>query len=206
MLGIGKSFEAGGISELKAKAEGFMKITPESNASFADNKNFWKNLFKNSVESYSISEVPENDKLKIELEKTLKEYLNELRNVSDCPETISQKPFDISDLKKISPEENARQRDEFDDKKIQLKEEWEVIHGRSWPKYTQDVYSQNGKLIRKAGSDYDAHHIQPIGMGGQNTAENITPLGADVHYDRQGIHSPETPYSKMEKMLGEMKL
>ena len=60
----------------------------------------------------------------------------------------------------------------------------------------------NGKLIRKAGSDYDAHHIQPLGMGGKNEVKNITPLNAEVHYDKQGVHSPDSPYTKMDKMLG----
>ena len=69
------------------------------------------------------------------------------------------------------------------------------------PKYDEDVYSSNGKMIRKAGGDYDAHHIQPLGMNGQNEASNITPLHANEHYDKQGVHAPDSPYSKLDKML-----
>ena len=56
-------------------------------------------------------------------------------------------------------------------------------------------------MIRKAGGDYDAHHIQPLGMGGKNEASNITPLHANEHYDKQGVHAPDSPYSKLDKML-----
>ena len=62
-------------------------------------------------------------------------------------------------------------------------------------------YSSNGKMIRKAGGDYDAHHIQPLGMNGKNEASNITPLHANEHYDKQGVHAPDSPYSKLDKML-----
>ena len=59
-------------------------------------------------------------------------------------------------------------------------------------------------MIRKAGSDYDAHHIQPLGMGGKNEVRNITPLNAEVHYDKQGIHAADSPYSRLDQMLGGM--
>ena len=117
-------------------------------------------------------------------------------------DTISQKPFEVTDLNKRTPEENAIMRETFNDLKANLKAEWANKYGRPWPKYEQDIYSDSGKLIRKAGSDYDAHHIQPLGMGGENTAENITPLNAEVHYDKQGIHSPNSPYSKLAQIVG----
>lgn len=136
------------------------------------------------------------------LDKLLKDYFNDLKKNSDHPDTIPDKPFSKNDLKKISPEENAKKREEFDEKKVDLKKEWEKTNGRSWPKYDKDVYSSNGKLIRRAGSDYDAHHIQPLGMGGKNEAKNITPLHAGVHYDKQGVHSADSPYSKLDSQLG----
>ena len=33
-------------------------------------------------------------------------------------------------------------------------------------------------------------------------ASNITPLNAEVHYDKQGVHAPDSPYSKLDKLLG----
>lgn len=135
------------------------------------------------------------------IETNLNDYFNDLKNRSDRPDTIKDRPFESKDLKKLSPEETAAKRDEFDDKKSDLKKQWADEHGQPWPKYTDDVYSSNGKLIRKAGGDYDAHHIQPLGMGGKNEASNITPLHANEHYDKQGVHSPDSPYSKLDKML-----
>ena len=41
-------------------------------------------------------------------------------------------------------------------------------------------------------------------MGGKNEASNITPLHAEVHYDKQGVHALDSPYSKLDQMLGGM--
>jgi hypothetical protein len=142
------------------------------------------------------------DKKKPEsVELTVNDYFKDLKNRSDCPNTIKDRPFEIKKLKKLSPEETAARRDEFDDKKSELKKQWSKENGQPWPKYDQDVYSSNGKIIRKAGGDYDAHHIQPLGMNGKNEASNITPLHANEHYDKQGVHASDSPYSKLDKML-----
>lgn len=135
-------------------------------------------------------------------EKILNDYFNDLRSKSEFPESIPEKPFSVSDIEKRTPEENAAAREEFDNKKADLKREWEKENGREWPKYEKDVYSSNGKLIRQAGSDYDAHHIQPLSMGGKNEAKNITPLHAEVHYDRQGVHAQDSPYSRLDNSSG----
>lgn len=194
------------ITELqKPETERYREIKPESDLSFDEAKNYWNSIFRDSFENkeeYESTEIVERDDTEQELEKTLDNYFNDLKEKSEYPETISDKPFEVSDLEKLSPEENAERRDEFDDKKAQLKKEWEETNERPWPKYEEDVYSSNGKLIRRAGSDYDAHHIQPLGMGGKNEADNITPLHAEAHYDKQGIHAPDSPYSKLDQMLG----
>ena len=109
------------------------------------------------------------------------------------------KNVDISAWKKLSPEETKNMRNDFDARKDDLKRQWEKKNGHQWPKYDHDVYSNKGKLIRRAGSDYDAHHIQPLNMGGKNEPENITPIHASAHYDRQGIHSNDSPYGKIER-------
>ena len=179
---------------IKPEISVYKKIKPEQNTSFQEAKEYWDNFFESDEE-----DAPERD-----LEQTLDDYFQDLNDKSDCPDTLSDRPFEVSDLNKLSPEENARMREEFDDKRTDLKREWEEVHGRPWPKYEEDVYSSNGKLIRKAGSDYDAHHIQPLGMGGKNEVSNITPLHAEVHYDKQGIHAPDSPYSKLDQKLGGM--
>lgn len=150
------------------------------------------------------TEIIEDNAIENNLEDIMGDYFKDLREKSEYPETIPEKPFEVSDLEKLSPEEVAEKRDEFDDKKAELKRQWEEENGCSWPKYEKDIYSTNGKLIRKEGSDYDAHHIQPLGLNGKNEVSNITPLSAEVHYDKQGVHSPDSPYSKMDKLLGGM--
>ncbi len=148
------------------------------------------------------TKIESNINIENSLEKISNEYIQDLKEYSEYPETVSEKPFDTSDLHMRTPLENAKLREEFSEIKTQLKSEWEAINGRSWPKYDHDVYSDSGKLIRKAGSDYDAHHIHPLGMGGKNEASNIAPLNAEVHYDKQGIHAPDSPYSKLNQILG----
>lgn len=136
------------------------------------------------------------------LDKLVSDYHNDLLEKSEYPEILCDSVIDKNALEKVSPEVVAEMREEFVEKKSELKREWEEHYGISWPQYTEDIYSQNGKLIRKAGSDYDAHHIQPLCMGGKNVAQNITPMHASVHFDKQGIHAPNSPYSKLEQQLG----
>lgn len=183
---------------------GYKEIKPEGAADHQTVKTFWDNVFstKESVETDTSTETVESGNLKEKLEQMLNKYFEDLKEKSEYPETIPDCPFESSDLEKLSPEEVAIRREEFDDCKVDLKKQWEEEHGTTWPTYEQDVYSSNGNLIRKAGSDYDAHHIKPLGMGGKNEVENITPLHAEVHYDKQGVHSPDSPYTKMDKMLG----
>lgn len=134
-------------------------------------------------------------------ESVINDYVKDMKKRSNCPNTFKDRPFNVSELKKLSPEEKAARRTEFAEKKAGLKKQWEVEHGQPWPKYTGDVYSSNGKRIRKAGGDYDAHHVQPLSMNGKNEVSNITPLHASEHYDRQGIHEPDSPYGKLDRML-----
>lgn len=42
------------------------------------------------------------------------------------------------------------------------------------------------------------HHIQPLSMGGKNEVGNITPMHASEHYDKQGVHAPDSPFSKLD--------
>ena len=148
-------------------------------------------------EQEDIEQTAEDKSAEIEADK--REYVEDIKSRSPCPETIDEDAVCESDFKRISPEENAEKRMEFEEKKGELIKEWERINGREWPRYENDVYSENGHLIRKAGMRYDAHHIKPLCMGGENTAENLTPLHAEDHYDHQGVHSSDSPYSKLMK-------
>jgi hypothetical protein len=126
-----------------------------------------------------------------------KEYVEDLKAKSEHPETI--KDYDPK-YEKITPEENAEKRAEFNANKGILIGQWEQTYGREWPRYKEDVY-MGGKIIRRAGDRYDAHHAKPLGFGGENTADNITPISAEKHFDKKGVHAPDSPYGRMEKLL-----
>ena len=189
------------ISETKKSDEERYKEIKSEHTTTEVACDYWDKKFDGENET-DCSSTTETDNPEQSLEQVVEDYIIDLKDKSEFPDTIPEKPFEAADLKKRTPEENASLREEFDDIKDQLKKEWETENGRPWPKYEHDVYSANGKLIRRAGSDYDAHHIQPLGMGGKNEASNITPLNAENHYDKQGVHAPDSPYSKMDQMLG----
>lgn len=135
------------------------------------------------------------------IEKNIEDYINDIKNHSEFPDTLDNVEIKPEEVKKISPEENAGMHEEFSDKKAEMKRQWEEKNGIPWPKYEEDVYSANGKLIRRKGDDYDAHHIQPLGLGGKNVPENITPMHASEHYDKQGVHAPNSPYDKLQNSV-----
>lgn len=127
------------------------------------------------------------------------DYFDDLKSRSEYPNTIDDS-IKENDWKKIEPEQNGEMREEFGNSKNRLISDWEARNNQKWPTYGEDVYSPNGKLIRRAGDKYDAHHIQPLTYDGKNSAENITPLHASEHFDKQGVHSSNSPFGKMEKL------
>lgn len=193
------SFNPDKVSDMKfnfTKQEGKTNFNKISDMKFNFNKK--ENNLGSEEKDKNISDERIEKK---ELKELLDDYIKDLKKNSDFPDTINSDYFADKKLEKISPEVNAQKREEFDDLKKDLKQQWEEKYGIPWPKYTEDVYSSNGKLIRQKGHDYDAHHIQPLNFGGKNVAENITPIHAEKHYDSQGVHSPTSPYSQIEKLL-----
>ena len=64
---------------------------------------------------------------------------------------------------------------------------WEKETGQIWPTYAEDVLREDGKLWRRAGERYDAHHIIEQKYGGPHKWWNLTP----ARYPEQhqgGIH------------------
>ncbi len=173
--------------------ESFKEIKPQENITVEECDDFWDDVFKEKSEG----DIPED-----EIEALTKKYFDDLRDKSEYQDTLPENPFSASDLKKRTPEENQRMREDFDDKKSDLRKQWEQKHGQPWPRHKEDVYLPNGILIRRKGDRYDAHHIQPLSLGGKNEVDNITPLSANVHFDSRGVHSPDSPYSKMSARLG----
>ena len=139
-----------------------------------------------------------------DIAESAKQYLSDLKAKASFGDTILDKLLDTSKLE-IRPQEQVENlREEFDDKKANLRKEWEKITNREWPKYKQDVYNENGIRVRKAGDNYDAHHIQPLKLGGENIASNITPMDYFKHNE---IHSGNGSCTKLLKAVeGAVKL
>ncbi|MFI3243816.1 MAG: HNH endonuclease signature motif containing protein [Akkermansia sp.] len=132
-------------------------------------------------------------------------YLGELKELSgkDIASTIEH--INVEDFaKKVEPlstEEIKIGRAEFQSQKEALIKDWESLNQQTWPQYTHDVYDQKtGTLIRTEGSRYDAHHIQPLQLGGKNEASNLIPLSAENHYDHRGVHEASSPLSQLNKL------
>ena len=139
-------------------------------------------------------------------------YLDDLKNRSPLPETLADVRIDPKDLRVANPEETKKLRTEFADKrsdeyKNNLIEDWQKKTGKEWPRYKEDVSitTKSGEtvVIRHAGDRYDAHHIQPLSLGGRNIADNITPMDARDHFDSRGIHEPGGTCDKLTAALKE---
>ncbi len=169
------------------------------NKSFDPDKRIDVNQKQDTTESsgYDVDKRVESQENK--LEEALNDYNDDLKSKSECPETISTDETNLSKMEKQPSERVAELREEFDDNKPKLRKEWEIQNGREWPKYTEDVYNENGQIIRRKGDNYDAHHIQPLCLGGENIASNITPLDIYSHRD---IHSLNGSCKNLVNVLG----
>lgn len=194
------------IAETKnPESKGYREIKPESDMTAKEARGFWDKVFGNEK---TADDMKENEVSEKDLEKVTEEYFKDVRDKSEFADTIPEKPFEVSDLKKISPEENREMQEEFQENKEKLIQQWEEKNGCSWPTYKEDVYitTKAGErvMIQKAGARYDMHHLQPLSMGGKNEVSNITPLHLDVHRDHRGIHTIGGACDRMCKMVGGM--
>ena len=189
---IGKSE----VNEVKNPSmENFKSIKPEHETSPKEVDDFWKTEFHDQAEQAtteiqdkyeSNSENNKQDIQKKDVSELVQDYIDDLKSKSECPETILTDAIDSDKLEVQTPEKVAEKREEFDDNKAKLRKEWEELNHQEWPKYKEDVVNDDGKVIRKAGDNYDAHHIQPLQLGGENVASNITPLDVNSHRE---VHS-----------------
>ncbi|WP_434778952.1 HNH endonuclease signature motif containing protein [Neisseria sp. Ec49-e6-T10] len=92
----------------------------------------------------------------------------------------------------LSPLEVAKHRADFNRKKNNLINEWEKSTNQKWPTYSEDVIGENGKIVRKAGDKYDAHHIIENSYGGNNEWWNIHPAKFPNEH-QGGIHRSGSP-------------
>ncbi len=100
---------------------------------------------------------------------------------------------------KLTTKETAKYRNEFNKVKNNLIEQWESNTGQKWSRYTEDVISPNtGKVVRKAGDKYDAHHIIENSFGGEHEWWNIHPAKFPNEH-QSGIHGAGSPANELFK-------
>lgn len=157
----------------KKATEFFQGMVPKMENSFNPAERIRESSEINPVDA-NVSEFNPDIRIK-DIKQLGEQYTSELRENAACTDTISPN-LDISKFEKVDSAKVAELRSEFNSQKPSLRREWEEIHDREWPKYADDVYDKNGILIRKAGDYYDAHHEQPLSLGGKNEATNITPM------------------------------
>jgi len=159
------------------------EFTDESTDNTDAETNGLNEEFSNETGEETVDDSIEDDSTEYaEIQEIKEGYFEDLRGSSEYPNTIvdNGKDWERRDIV-----ENAGMRDEFDSIKSDLISEWEANNGVEWPIYDEDVYTDSGSKIRSAGNRYDAHHIQPLTYGDENTASNITPLHALEHYEKK---------------------
>lgn len=96
--------------------------------------------------------------------------------------------LDKQDFVKLDPEKTDINRKLFNSAKDKLIEEWEENTGEIWPRYEEDLLNEAGKIIRKKGDRYDAHHLIEISFGGSNAWWNLHPA---TFWEHRAIHSTD---------------
>lgn len=149
------------------------------------------------------NDAAESEDVEASIEKAAEEYVKELKEFSEVPDTIPDKPLEASELVRVSPEKNGEMHKEFFGKRADLRRQWEEVNGREWPKYEKDVVNALGIVVRRAGTYYDMHHIKPLCLGGKNEVGNVTPLHVNKHLTTEGIHRKDGACDRMTKLVEE---
>ena len=140
---MGFEFKSKESIDIKSKmTENFKEIKPKNDISNAEAKQNGRALFEKN------DNVDKEMNQKEKLENDFSDYQKELKEYSAAPDTIPENPIDFSELKRISPEENAIQKGEFNRNKDKLISEWEKINDKDWPTYKEDVV-----IIGKSGQE-----------------------------------------------------
>jgi hypothetical protein len=184
----------------KASPNFDVKNEPGETSNLADlkeqeNENLYNESKALSQKLVNVHEASEKKLTPIELNEIGKAYNKE---VSEKSAAGKVNITDVSKWERIPTEKYIERRKEFNSKKIEIINEWEKNNELQWPKYEKSVCcTKNGENIRNKNDYYDAHHIKPLRLDGENIAENITPMHTNDHTDKKGIHRPNGPYTSL---------
>ena len=95
-----------------------------------------------------------------DVNSAIKDCVDDVKSKSEYPETIKNK-IDASQLRDVSRAEVAEKRRDFEKQKIALRKAFEEKYGREFPKEKKDVVSDDGNIVRKAGSCYEYRTSKP---------------------------------------------
>lgn len=125
-----------------------------------------------------------------------KRFKEESIKNSEYPDTIKFK-IDETQLRDGSKETKEKRAD-FEKQTRAFIKAWEEKYGREFPKEKKDVVSEDGTIIRKAGSRYELHHIIPLSLGGDNSLDNLTPMSYSAH---KKLHGDKSAYRNLCKIV-----
>jgi len=153
-----------------------------------------RTLTRNKTKKVSKEVVQQIDsrEITIILRQNFEVYIQDIENCTG--RKMPQKQRDLitdyvnnNRIFRLSPSSDKSERRAFGKIRAQLREEWEKQTGQKWPSYEEDVKDGKGKVIRRKGQPYDAHHIVELSYGGPNVWYNLFPAKhPDEH--QQGIH------------------
>jgi len=128
----------------------------------------------------------------LKFDKIFKLYLDDIEKITNRPLNPIQHEklkyhIDNFEYRKLSPKESKLHRKEFNDKRKQIIIDWEQMTGEKWPTYDKPVYSESGKMIRQAGSRYDAHEIIQSSWGSPHHGWNVHPCKHPSEH-QNGVH------------------
>ncbi len=158
---------------------------------------------KDTTKTFNPDKRLEPQNKEVSARSLLDKYTSELKKYSEVPSTLKDLKINLKDLNPIPPEEVKIRRKEFSSQRNNLIKEWESVHGREWPTYTTDMYNEYGIKVKEKGMRYDAHHKQPLCLGGKNEVPNITPLRYDDH---RMIHASGGSLDQLTKRIQEARV
>ena len=179
----------------------FKKVTAERKAlreGIAIGKTSITRVSKN-INNIKLKRIDTKENIKYNL---IKDYVRDIETrtgiklpknqVEELKNALRSKEYE-----KLTPKETIRRRNEFNKVKNSLIEEWESNTGKKWPTYTEDVVSSNtGRIVRKVGDKYDAHHIIENSFGGEHEWWNIHPARFPNEH-QSGIHGAGSAASEL---------
>ena len=103
-------------------------------------------------------------------------------------------------LRKLAPNDLAKARKAFQDDRGKILSAWSKATGKPWPMTKTTLQTQKGKVVSKAGQEYQPHHIVPLEYGGANAWWNIVPAEAGGAH-QFGLHGTGSVLNLLSKII-----